>query len=312
VASLRSALFLHAEPAKEQSVQSRVLLSRTSSNLLSSACSAPQRTLRVTLPKRRSRAALGKTLKPLLPLQNPYFALLKKLLIIIPCYNEAASIGALLTEIKGTPLPEQFSADIAVVNDSSKDNTAEIALSHGVFVLDLPVNLGIGGAVQTGLLYAHEHEYDLAVQMDGDGQHPPGELHKLLQHQEISASNVVIGSRFVNKSAFKSSAIRKTGISYFHWLNRLLTGQHIYDSTSGFRLMDKVAIRIAVRHYPDEYPEPESLVIFSKHKLKVEEVPVEMRQRQGGVSSIRNFAMLYYCFKVTIAMLFSYIRKTNL
>lgn len=234
-----------------------------------------------------------------------------KLLIIIPCFNEAASIGNLLQEISFVELPSHFQKTVVVVNDCSTDNTSEIAKMYDVKILDLPVNLGIGGAMQTGFKYAQQNDFDLALQMDGDGQHPPGELYKLLNQFTSIASNVIIGSRFLEKQGFQSSFIRKSGIAYFHWLNRLLTGRHIYDSTSGFRLLDKKAIALVADNYPDEYPEPESLVIFSKAGFTINEVPVVMRERQGGVSSIRNFSSIYYCFKVTLAMLFSYIRNIN-
>ncbi len=232
-----------------------------------------------------------------------------KLLIVIPCYNEQDSLPALLAELKSLALPPAFSMDIAVVNDCSKDATVEVAKKHTDIVLDLPVNLGIGGAMQTGYLYAFQHGYDLAVQMDGDGQHPPYELHKLLQHWEATKASVVIGSRFIVKQGFQSSALRRTGIGYLHWLNKFFTGIHVYDSTSGFRLFDRKAIAIAAGNYPDEYPEPESIIIFAKAGLAVEEIPVAMRERQGGQSSIKQFAQLYYIVKVTIAMFFSFIRK---
>ncbi len=186
-----------------------------------------------------------------------------------------------------------------------------IARQHDATVIDLPINLGIGGAVQSGLLYAAQHNFDLAVQMDGDGQHPPKELIKLLSCYESTGANLVIGSRFIEKQGFQSSFTRRLGIGYFHWLNKVFTGLHIFDSTSGFRLFDKKAIGLAAAYYPDEYPEPESLVYFSKAGLSIKEIPVVMADRLGGQSSIRNFASLYYCIKVTLAMLFSAIRKTQ-
>ena len=177
-------------------------------------------------------------------------------------------------------------------------------------MLDLPVNLGIGGAVQTGIRYARDNNFDLAIQLDGDGQHPPKELAKLINYHNQTGANVVIGSRFLEKEGFQSSFARRLGIQYFHWLNRIMTGQAIYDSTSGFRLFDRKAIELAAASYPDEYPEPESLVVFSKAGLKVAEVAVVMAARQGGQSSIRSFGSLYYCIKVTLAMFFSFIRKS--
>ena len=231
----------------------------------------------------------------------------KKLLVIIPCYNEEASIAHLLTELMQLPLAYQL--DVAVVNDCSTDNTLAVVKQFNVILLNLSVNLGIGGAVQTGYKYAQRNNYDLAVQMDGDGQHPPTELHKLLNHHKATQANVVIGSRFILKEGFQSSAIRRSGIAYFYRLNQLFTGKQILDITSGFRLFDKRAIAIAAENYPDEYPEPESLVAFAKAGLQIEEIPVAMKSRQGGQSSIRTFSSLYYMIKVSLAMFFAYIRK---
>ena len=234
-----------------------------------------------------------------------------KILVIIPCYNEGNTLPLLLEQLFLLKLPAHYHREIAVVNDSSKDDTKWVAALYPVVLLDLSVNLGIGGAVQTGLLYAKQNGFDLAVQMDGDGQHPPGELPKLINDYEQNKSGVTIGSRFLVEGGFKSSFARRMGIRYFHWLNKLLTGKSVYDSTSGFRLFDKKAIAIAVDKYPDEYPEPASLVLFSKAGLSIREVPVMMSERLAGQSSIRNFASIYYCLKVTISMLFIFIRKLN-
>jgi glycosyltransferase involved in cell wall biosynthesis len=234
-----------------------------------------------------------------------------KILIIIPCYNEGNTLPLLLEQILNLKLPTHYKIEIAVVNDCSKDDTKLMASLYPVALLDLLVNLGIGGAVQTGFLYARENNFDLAVQIDGDGQHPPWELIKLLDFQEKTKTNVVIGSRFLTEGGFKSSFARRMGIRYLHWLNKMLTGKSIYDSTSGFRLMDRSAIAIAAEKYPDEFPEPASLVLFSKLGLTVEEVPVVMSERLAGQSSIRNFKSIYYILKVTISMLFIYIRKSN-
>jgi len=232
-----------------------------------------------------------------------------KVLIVIPCYNEEASLPKLLPELLSAALPNGYQLEALIVNDCSKDNTSAVAKKHKATVIDLPVNLGIGGAVQTGILYARENDFDMAIQLDGDGQHPPKELPKLINHHLESGANIVIGSRFLEKEGFQSSFVRRLGINYFHWVNRLMTGTRVYDSTSGFRLFDRKAIALASGYYPDEYPEPESLVIFSKAGLKIAEVPVIMAERQGGQSSIRSFGSLYYCFKVSLAMFFSFIRK---
>jgi glycosyltransferase involved in cell wall biosynthesis len=176
-------------------------------------------------------------------------------------------------------------------------------------LLDLPVNLGIGGAMQSGFKYALRNGYSHAVQMDGDGQHPPAELYKLLQAADETGANVVIGSRYLEKQGFQSTRVRRWGIRYFRWLNRLLTGKSILDSTSGFRLLDRQALQLAALYYPDDYPEPESLVFFAKKGLSVVETPVHMKEREGGISSISGMDALFYCVKVTIAMFFSFARK---
>jgi glycosyltransferase involved in cell wall biosynthesis len=234
---------------------------------------------------------------------------LLKGLVIIPCYNEEMAIGKLLTEMKVLSLPPNIDFDVLVVNDCSKDKTSARANEFGALVIDLPINLGIGGAMQTGFIYAQQNNYDFAVQMDGDGQHPPSELIKLINQFTSFQSNIVIGSRFVLKQGFQSSALRRFGITYFHYLTYMFTGKSIYDITSGFRLFDKKTIQIIAKKYPDDYPEPESLIILSRAGLTFIEVPVIMRERQGGKSSIRNFSQLYYMAKVTIAMFFSNIRK---
>ncbi|MBA4853025.1 glycosyltransferase family 2 protein [Emticicia sp. BO119] len=231
----------------------------------------------------------------------------KKLLIIIPCFNEEVSIAQLLTELLSLKLPYRLC--IAVVNDCSTDNSLSVIQPFNIVVLNLPVNLGIGGAMQTGYKYASRHNYDLAVQMDGDGQHPPSQLAKLLDHYKKTNANIVIGSRFISKEGFQSSFLRRSGIAYFHRLNQLFTGKRILDITSGFRLFDEKAIRIAANSYPDEYPEPESLVAFAKAGLTIDEIAVVMKERQGGQSSISSFSGIYYMIKVSIAMFFAYIRK---
>ena len=233
-----------------------------------------------------------------------------KVLIVIPCYNEEAALPSILNELQQTTLPGGYQLEVLVINDCSKDNTSAVAKKSHATVIDLPVNLGIGGAVQTGIIYARDNGFDIAIQLDGDGQHPPKELAKLISFHLETKANIVIGSRFLEKEGFQSSFARRLGIKYFHWVNRLMTGLQIYDSTSGFRLFDRKAIGIAAINYPDEYPEPESLVTFSKAGLMIAEVAVIMSPRLGGKSSIRHFGSIYYCIKVSLAMLFSFIRKT--
>ncbi len=230
-----------------------------------------------------------------------------RVLLVIPCYNESDSIRAFLKELKGlqingceiTPLP---------VNDCSKDHTLEEIKAVTDTYLDLPVNLGIGGAVQSGYRYAFENDFDVAVQMDGDGQHPAEELHKVLAPLLKQEADVVIGSRFIEKTGFQSSGVRRFGINYFKWLNTFLLGITVTDSTSGYRAINRTAIELVCEYYPDEYPEPEAIVLFHLNRLKLKEVPVVMKERQGGVSSISSFKSVYYMIKVTLGILFIFIR----
>jgi hypothetical protein len=216
-----------------------------------------------------------------------------KVLIIIPCFNEEKSIALLLEELLKINFSNKYRVEIVVVNDGSQDKTVEVVSQFNVTILDLPVNIGIGGAVQTGLKYAFENDFEIAIQVDGDGQHPPMEILKMLKAQEENPSNLIIGSRFISKEGFQSSLLRRLGIFYLHWLNKILTQKNFYDITSGFRLFDKKAISLAARFYPDEYPEPESLVIFAKAGFSISETPVLMKPRQGGQSSIRYFSQVY-------------------
>jgi len=227
---------------------------------------------------------------------------------IVPAYNEAKSILAVVNDINKVSQSGNLLIDVVVINDCSTDNTSEIISNIKCITLNLPVNLGIGGAVQTGFKYAYENGYDYAIQIDGDGQHPAEEIPKLISAAIENDVDIVIGSRFISKTGFQSSAIRRFGINYFNWLNNFLVGEKIYDSTSGFRLLNRKAIEIVTSYYPDEYPEPEAIIIYSLNKLKMSEVQVNMKERQGGVSSISTGASLYYMFKVTLAIIFTFIR----
>lgn len=231
-----------------------------------------------------------------------------KIAAIIPAFNEEKSIASVVAEINALRNVAGLDVDAIVINDCSGDHTAEIASKIECVLINLPVNLGIGGAVQTGFKYALLKDYDYAVQIDGDGQHPPAEIAKLLKAMQEQKLDVVIGSRFIDKLGFQSTFTRRMGINYFMLLNSLLTGQRITDSTSGLRLINRKALEIVGNNYPDEYPEPESLVLYAFNKLKIGEVAVVMRERQGGVSSIGNLASLYYIFKVSLAMFFTYLR----
>ncbi|EPA2134168.1 TPA: glycosyltransferase family 2 protein [Streptococcus pyogenes] len=222
-----------------------------------------------------------------------------KKLIIIPAYNESRNIVNTIRTIE-SDAPD---FDYIIIDDCSTDNTLAICQKQGFNVISLPINLGIGGAVQTGYRYAQRCGYDVAVQVDGDGQHNPCYLEKMVEVLVQSSVNMVIGSRFITKEGFQSSFARRIGIKYFTWLIALLTGKKITDATSGLRLIDRSLIERFANHYPDDYPEPETVVDVLVSHFKVKEIPVVMNERQGGVSSISLTKSVYYMIKVTLAIL---------
>ena len=225
-------------------------------------------------------------------------------LIIIPAYNESESIENTIRDIVET-VPD---FDYIVVNDCSRDNTLDILSSNRYAYLNLPINLGIGGAVQTGYKYAYENGYDVAIQVDGDGQHDVHYLADMLHMMQEQGADMVIGSRFIEKEGLQSSKLRRVGISYFTFLIHLLTGITITDPTSGFRMINRNVMALYAKDYPRDYPEPESVVALLKRKMKVKEIPVVMRERQGGVSSIHMKRSVYYMIKVSLAILIEWIR----
>lgn len=231
-----------------------------------------------------------------------------RIAIIIPCYNEQDNIPDLYREIKSASYPAHYHVVPVFINDCSTDRTREVLQENGLTHVDLPINLGIGGAMQTGYKYALRHHFDIAVQMDGDGQHPPAELPKLVEPIVNGSADVVIGSRFLTGEGFQSSALRRAGILFFTCLNKRLAGITIHDSTSGYRALNKKALLIVNDYYPDEYPEPEAITLYAVHGLRIKEVPVTMRERQGGRSSIRAFNTIYYMVKVSLGTIFLYIR----
>ncbi|MBK7181881.1 MAG: glycosyltransferase family 2 protein [Bacteroidetes bacterium] len=233
---------------------------------------------------------------------------MKRIAAIVPAYNEEKAIAAVVADINSAALPAGYSITAVVVNDCSKDTTSEVISKLNCIALNLPINLGIGGAVQTGFKYAFENNYDFAIQIDGDGQHPASEIQKLIEFQIQNTVDVVIGSRFISKEGFQSSAIRRFGINYFKWLNNLLVGIKVNDSTSGFRLINKKVLEVVSDYYPDEYPEPEAIILYSLNGFKIGEVQVQMKERQGGVSSIGAFSSIYYMFKVSLAIIYTFIR----
>lgn len=229
----------------------------------------------------------------------------KRILVIIPAYNEEVVIGAVIKKVKHTA-PW---VDIVVINDGSRDLTAQKALDEGVKVLTLPYNLGIGGAMQTGYIYARNNHYDIAVQVDGDGQHDPFYLEKLVNEVENGNCDVVIGSRYIEETSYKSSRSRRLGMIFFSWLVMILTGWKIKDTTSGFRAVNRKVIEYFASCYPADYPEVDVLVRLHKKGFKVSEASVEMLERQGGSSSITPIKSVYYMIKVSIALLISSMRS---
>lgn len=221
-----------------------------------------------------------------------------KCLIIIPAYNEAENIETVVDNL--TSNYPQF--DYIIVNDGSNDNTKEICREKQYEVLNLPINMGIGGAVQTGYRYARDNGYDVAVQIDGDGQHDVAYLEGMLEVLENGQADAVIGSRFVEKEGFQSSGIRRIGIRFLSNLGKLLTGVRVKDITSGYRVVNRRFIEVFAEDYPADYPEPEALVIVAVHGGKIVEYPVIMRERENGESSITLKKSIYYMCKVTLAM----------
>lgn len=227
-----------------------------------------------------------------------------KKLIIIPAYNESECIEATVRDI----MKNAADFDYVIINDCSTDDTREICERNQFNIVNLPINLGIGGAVQTGYMYAMEYGYDLAVQVDGDGQHDPQFLRQMAEYLETHNADMVIGSRFIEKEGFQSSRLRRLGITYFTKLIKLCTGKTITDPTSGLRMAGKNVIRLFADCYPKDYPEPESTVAALNHGFIVEEIPVIMRERQGGVSSITLKKSIYYMIKVTLAIFMEVLR----
>ena len=220
-----------------------------------------------------------------------------KTLLVIPAHNEEESILGVIAEVTAAGY------DYVVINDGSTDATERILCEHHINHVCLPVNLGIGGAVQTGHRYALLNDYDVDIQVDGDGQHDISHVPTLLAEIE-RGGNIVVGSRFIEHSeGFQSTGLRRAGINWLKHLIRRATGLTITDCTSGFRACDRSAIELFCRYYPNDYPEPESIVYAHNNGLDIREAPVSMRERQGGVSSISPLRAVYYMLKVSLAVL---------
>ena len=219
-------------------------------------------------------------------------------LIIIPAYNEQENILRTIQDVeKNIP-----AANYVVINDCSNDHTREILRGYQANYLDIPVNLGIGGGVQTGYRYALEQGYDIAVQFDGDGQHDARYIRDLIAPIENGQADVSIGSRFITKEGFQSSAMRRLGINFLSGLIRILCGVKVKDVTSGMRAVNHRMIEEFSRNYAQDYPEPEAILASGLMDARITEVPVQMRERQGGTSSINALRSVYYMIKVSTAL----------
>ena len=230
---------------------------------------------------------------------------MKKRLVIIPAYNESGSIEKTVMDIK----EHAQSFDYVIVNDCSKDDTLKKCRDNGFHVIDLPLNLGIGGGVQTGYMYALQNGYDIAVQFDGDGQHKASYLEAMAEKLEAEQLDMLVGSRFIENEGFQSSFMRRVGIRYFSILIKLLTGKTVTDPTSGMRMVNRKVIQDFVNYYPKDYPEPESVVSLLKKGYNVKEMAVVMNEREEGKSSISALNSIYYMIKVSFAVLVAAVNR---
>lgn len=222
-----------------------------------------------------------------------------KVLVIIPAYNESENIERVVANISDH-CPEY---DYLIVNDCSTDNTVQICKQNGFNNIDLCCNLGIGGGVQSGYMYAYRNGYDYAVQIDGDGQHDPQYIAQMIKVLEKENADMVVGSRFITKEGFQSSGMRRFGINFLSALIKMVCGAKIKDVTSGFRVANQKYIEFFSKEYADDYPEPEAIVAVTLSGGKVVEAPVVMREREGGVSSISPLKSIYYMIKVSLSVL---------
>ena len=229
-----------------------------------------------------------------------------RILVILPAFNEAGNIAQTVREIRRC-LPE---VDVVVINDGSTDATAQVAREAGAIVLQMPYNVGIGASVQTGFRYAAEQEYTVVVRSDGDGQHDAAAIAGLLEALDAGDADMVSGSRFLGETGDASTSLpRRLGIGILSRLISAITGQRITDPTSGFSAFNQRAIRLFAGFYPHDYPEPEGIVLLHRAGLRLREIPVRMRAREHGVSSITPARSAYYMIKVTLAILITLLRR---
>mgnify|MGYP000073792518 FL=1 len=230
-----------------------------------------------------------------------------KTLVIIPAYNEEEAIVETINNLKKCC---DGMVDYVIINDCSKDNTLKKCNENNFNVINLPINLGIGGAVQTGYKYAYRFGYDIAIQMDADGQHDPKYISEIIE--KIKAGNdMVIGSRFIEKNGFQSTFVRRIGINLYSKIIKLFTGKVIKDTTSGYRAVNKKIIKIFANNYPVDYPEPETDAFIAKNKFEIFELPMQMKERDTGSSSITPIKSIYYAIKVGLAVTLACIFKNK-
>jgi glycosyltransferase involved in cell wall biosynthesis len=221
-----------------------------------------------------------------------------RVLVVVPAFNEAGNVGRLVAEVRA--LPERV--DVVVIDDGSLDGTVPAASAAGARVIRLPFNCGIGAAVQTGIRFALDEGYTFAARLDGDGQHDPRALAPLLRPLEAGTADFVIGSRYLERHGFQSSAARRLGSRWFSALLRVLCGQRISDPTSGLWAANRRAAAVLASEYASDYPEVDAILHLARRRCVVAEVPVAMRARQAGRSSIDGPRALYYMLKVTVAL----------
>ncbi|MBP2673559.1 MAG: glycosyl transferase family 2 [Deltaproteobacteria bacterium] len=227
-----------------------------------------------------------------------------RVLVAIPAYREERKIGSVVTSVRGL-----YPYDILVVNDGSPDSTSKAARDAGAIVLDLPCNLGIGGAMQTAFLYALGHGYDAVARLDGDGQHDPADIGRILEPILRGEADAAIGSRFLGEATYRISYPRIFGIRFFRILVNLFTGYRVTDPTSGFFAVNRRMMQLYSVYYPSDYPEVDSYILMHRANARAVEVPVRMYEREEGKSSITPFRAMYYMVKVTMSFLINCIRR---
>lgn len=222
-----------------------------------------------------------------------------KILIIIPAYNESKNISNVVKQIEGL----SPNIDYLIINDCSNDDTEAVCKINNFNYITLPVNLGIGGGVQAGYKYALANDYEIVIQMDGDGQHDAAFIKPLIEPIIEDQADIVIGSRFITGKGFQSSSVRRMGINFISLLIKLCSGIKIKDVTSGFRAVNKTAIEIYAKEYSQDYPEPEAIICGAINNARILEVPVVMHERISGKSSINVWKSVYYMIKVSLAII---------